>query len=134
MFVILSFSKIIFLVSTSNLFVILQNDDMHHRTIIATDALIWFSNLPLNLKWILKTYIQVLKMLNVMTFKILLNNYIYPFQDIYKFQSLCLLLLPHAIERRLIQEQTHKTLNLGAYPELALLQYSALSKGIFATE
>ena len=71
MLVILSFSKIIFLVSTSNLFVILQNDDMHHRTIIATDALIGVSNLPLNLKWILKTYIQVLKMLNVMTFKIL---------------------------------------------------------------
>jgi len=45
--------------SLSNLLVIPQNEDLHQRTIIATDALIedlvsfHFSNLPLDLKWIL---------------------------------------------------------------------------------
>jgi len=51
-------SNIALSVSTSNLLVIPQNDNIHHRTIIATDALIedlasfHFSNLPLDLKWI----------------------------------------------------------------------------------
>ena len=46
------------IVSTSNLLVIPQNDDIHYQTMIATDALIedlvsfHFSNLPLDLKWI----------------------------------------------------------------------------------